>query len=347
MPPWNGVFTALVTPTDRRGGVDLAGFRELLSFQAKARVRGVVVAGTTGEAPTLSTAERERLFAVARDALPGSVDCVASTGSNDVVETRALTRRALDLGIRSVMVVEPYYNAPSSVEIRREHLAPLAATFPEAEFLPYSVPARTGTRLAPSDLAILHRDRPNVAGLKDATGDLGYARAVRRLLPRPFGLLCGNDDATLTMLKDPEIVADGVVSVTANLAPQAVRQLVEAAAEGDWATARERDAQLRPLSCSVTIEVEEPTPFGPTHVKSRNPVPIKSALSLVGLPGGACRPPLGRLTGAGLERLAESLVRLRRDAPSILEPAAAHFGVDLDGRLADRSSREGLAYDGY
>jgi len=166
-------------------------------------------------------------------------------------------------------------------------------------------------------------------------------------LPPPFSILSGDDGSTLARMQDAAVRADGVVSVASNLVPDAVRAMVDAARDGAWARARSLDAQLRPLFDSLTIRVEEETPLGPVTVTSRNPVPIKSALALVGMPGGACRPPLGRLSPRGLERLTGSLAQMHREAPSVLDPVASTFGVDLAHRLSDPAFRVGLAYDHY
>lgn len=347
MQPLRGVFTALVTPTRGQGHIDWEGTRRLLEFQAKARVNGVVLGGTTGESPTLSTAEFRRLLRAAMEALPSSVRVIAGIGKNNLEETLELGRISADLGVRDVMVVEPYYNAPSSLEVRREFLTPVAEALPDLRVVVYSIPSRTGTRVHPVDLALLHREHANVASLKDACGEDAYSREVRRLLPRPFSLLSGDDGRTLSMMRDPKIGADGVVSVASNLAPEAVGAMVRAGLEQDWAVAERWGASLAPLFQNVTIRVQERTPLGEVGVTSRNPVPIKTALNLLGAPGGPCRAPLGRLTPGGMRVLLDSLNLVQRSSPEVLAPLAAHFGVDVGARLTDPSFQRGLAYDAY
>jgi 4-hydroxy-tetrahydrodipicolinate synthase len=347
MPPLRGTYTALVTPTGAQGEIDWEGTRRLLSFQAKARVDGVVIGGTTGESPTLSSEELKRLLRVAMEVLPASIPVIAGVGKNNRDETLELARFVQDLGVRRIMVVEPYYNAPSSLEVRREFLGPLAAELPDLDVLVYSVPSRTGTRVHPVDLALLHRDHPNLASLKDACGDDAYSREVRRLLPRPFALLSGDDGRTLSMMRDGAISADGVVSVASNLAPAAVRAMVDAALSGDWATASREAEALQPLFQNVTIRVRERTPLGEVAVTSRNPVPIKTALSLLGLPSGRCRAPLGRLSPGGMQVLVDSLHLVQSRDPQVLSPLESHFGVDVSERLSDPIARRGLSYDEY
>ncbi|MDE1819468.1 MAG: dihydrodipicolinate synthase family protein [Euryarchaeota archaeon] len=347
MQPMRGVFTALVTPTRGRGEIDWEGTRSLLSFQAKARVDGVVLGGTTGESPTLSHGELERLVRLALEELPSRVRVVMGVGKNSLEETCGLARFAREAGVQDAMVVEPYYNAPSSPEVRREFLGPLASQFPDLQFLVYSIPARTGTRMHPIDLALLHEEHANVSALKDACGDDTYSRGVRSLLPRPFSLLSGDDARTLSMMRNPASAADGVVSVASNLAPFSVRAFVDAALDGAWERAERAAQALEPLFQNVTIRVQEPTPRGEVPVVSRNPVPVKAALAVLGLPGGLCRAPLGRLTPLGLERLVGSLREARGRDPEIFSPIERHFGVSVAERLASPGPWRGVAYERY
>jgi 4-hydroxy-tetrahydrodipicolinate synthase len=315
MPDLGGVYTALVTPTVDRGAVDWRAFDRLLDFQASAGVAGVVVGGTTGESPTLTPEELIALTARSRERLPSRVEVIPATARNHLAETLALTRAVVDLGVSNVLLVDPYYNAPSSWEIRLEHLQPVAAAFPGLGLVPYVIPSRTGTRLEPVDVEWLAREGVRITGLKDATADPEYARALRRRCPS-LPLLSGDDGRTLAMILDPTIRAAGVVSVVSNLAPAAMVRLVRAAREGDEAGAERLAADLRALFDTVTIQVTERTPQGEeVAVRSRNPVPVKTALGLLGVPVGRCRPPLGRLTPRGLARLVTAL-EAARDTPS-------------------------------
>lgn len=342
-----GVYTALVTPTVGRGAVDWETYLELLEFQAAAGVAGVVVGGTTGESPTLRPLELRGLVEAAREHLPSRIEVIAGTGRNDLAETVEATRAAEELGVRTVLLVDPYYNGPSSVEIRREHLEPLARAFPEVALLPYVIPGRTGTRLEPIDLARLVDDGYRVAGVKDATGNVDYGREVRRRCPA-LPILSGDDARTLEMMEDRAIGAAGVISVVANLVPRSVVAMVDAARAGDWARARRAAEALAPLSDTVTVRVQERTSSGDwVTVRSRNPVPIKSAMALLGARVGACRPPLGRLTPAGLAELRRALGTTAARDRAALQPFADRFGVDLDSRLADHAVGTELAYDSY
>ncbi len=340
-----GTYTALVTPTVGRGAVDEGAWRALLDWQSDARVDGVVVGGTTGESPTLSEAELARLFETARAILPGRVDVVAATGRNHLEGTLALSGAAVDVGIRRLLIVDPYYNGPSSLEIRKELYEPLAARFPSASFLPYVIPGRTGTRLDPVDVARLVTDGRPIAGLKDATGDDAYARELRHRCP-DLSILSGDDARTFPLMADPTVRASGVISVVSNLVPEALTAAVARARSGDPGEAARRAAPLQGLFDSVTVRVAEPASDGGVQeIRSRNPVPIKTALALLGVPVGACRPPLGRMSLGGVTRLRETLRTLHRADPTALAPLATRFGVDIDRRLDDPELLRRLSYE--
>ena len=144
-----GTFTAIVTPTVGRGEVDEAAFRSLLSWQAKSGVGGIVVGGTTGESATLTEAELGRLFETAVDELPSKVAVIAATGRNHLRGSISLTQLAADLGITTILLVDPYYNGPSSLEIRREYLEPISERFPSIGLVPYVIPGRNGNPARP------------------------------------------------------------------------------------------------------------------------------------------------------------------------------------------------------
>jgi 4-hydroxy-tetrahydrodipicolinate synthase len=342
--PIHGVYTALVTPTVGRGAVAEEPLRALLELQAKSRVAGVVVGGTTAESAALTERELARLFQIAREFLPGRVDVIAATGRNHLDGTLALTESAVAAGIETILVVDPYYIGPSSVEIRREYLEPVATRFPSLGLVPYVIPARTGTRLDPVDVARLLADGRRVVALKDATGEAPYGRELRRRCPT-LPILSGDDSRTLAMMEDPEIRAVGVVSVISNLVPAAVVEMVEEALAGRWAAARRAAARIQPLADSVTIRSQETLSDGSSvEFRSRNPVPVKTAMAALGVPVGGCRPPLGRLGPAGWRMLRRTLEALWTDSPDVLRPIAEQFAVDPGARLADPALAEVLAY---
>ena len=151
---------------------------------------------------------------------------IAGTGSNSTQEAIDGTAHAQDIGVNCVLLVDPYYNGPSSMEIRREYIEPIAHQFPEVQVIPYIIPGRTGTQLYPQDLAVLHQQYPNVRCVKEATGDLKNMELTRQLCGEDFDILSGDDDKTYTMMISPDIAASGVISVVSNVAPSAVVDMV-------------------------------------------------------------------------------------------------------------------------
>ncbi|MGI0054069.1 MAG: dihydrodipicolinate synthase family protein [Thermoplasmata archaeon] len=324
----HGVYTALVTPFGEALEIDWDRFDRLLELQRAGGVRGVVVGGTTAESPTLAPEELTALAARALERLPGSMEVIAGTGRSDPRETERLTGTLADQGIRRFLVVDPAYNAPSSAEIRREYLQPLAERHPDLEFLPYVVPGRTGARLLPVDLELARTASPNIVGVKDACGETEYSRELRRCLPVPFSLLSGDDGRAVEMIRDRAISANGLVSVVANVAPALAARVMEAARTADAEGLRRWEPGFSALAKTVSLTATEETPRGPVTVRVRNPVPTKALFGLLGASVGPCRPPLGRLTpGAfvGLEQVARELQS--RD-PATVELVRRHLGAD-------------------
>jgi len=343
-----GVYTAIVTPFTRdRSQVDFESLRLLSEFQAEMDVAGVVSVGTTGESPTLTWTEHHGAFEATFDSVGSKVRVVASTGSNSTAECLEGTKFASDLGIRDVLLVDPYYNGPSSLEIRKEYLEPLAAAFPEITVIPYIIPGRCGTQLLPQDLAIASERYSNIRAVKEATGDFGNMKAIRKLCGTGFSILSGDDDKTLQMLLDPEIRASGAISVISNVAPKSVGEMCLYALQGDVERARSVAEALKPLFEIVTLKTTEETSLGSVAFKSRNPVPIKTLMGILGLPVGSVRPPLGRLTSKALSLLLDHARKVQSDHPEVFEPLSCFFDVDVEDRLTNDRYWQGWHYDGY
>ena len=224
---FKGCYTALITPFADDYKVDYEGLTKLVEFQISQGVSGILVAGTTGESPTLSWSEHENIIKTVYDVAGERTTIIAGTGSNNTDECLKVTQFAYDLGIKNILLIDPYYNGPSSLEIRKEYLEVIANKFPSVTVIPYIIPGRTGTQLLPQDLSLSYRNYPNINTVKEATGDLSNARKIRKLCGVDFTIFSGNDDQTLDMMLDKDIQANGVISVTSNILPNAVKNLVQ------------------------------------------------------------------------------------------------------------------------
>jgi 4-hydroxy-tetrahydrodipicolinate synthase len=340
----HGCFTALITPLDRNNDVDEGGLEKLIEFQLAAGVSGILAVGTTGESPTLVWEEHNHVVERVCTLVKGRALSIAGSGSNSTREALKATKHAADAGADAALVVDPYYNGPSSLEIRREYLAPLAAAVPNLQIIPYIIPGRSGTQLLPQDLAILASEFPNISTVKEATGDLDNMRRTRECCGPDFTIMSGDDNLLLEMMSDERIGAAGIISVMSNIAPAAMQQMTVALAAGDMAEAtRLRDA-MQPLFDIIGVATSEPTPFGNADVKARNPLPLKTLMNVLGMPSGPCRRPLGKMTEAGLAVVMNAARTVQANNPEIFAPIAEFFGVDVAARLADDSLLGPLSY---
>jgi 4-hydroxy-tetrahydrodipicolinate synthase len=343
---FGGCYTAMVTPMSE-SSVDYDGLKSLLEFQVQSGVSGVVMVGTTGESPTLTWKEH---MTVIQQALNHSTErflVVAGTGSNSTEEALEATKRSWDFGARAALLIDPYYNGPSSVEIRKEYLEPIARTVPEMQLIPYVIPGRTGTQLMPHDLAILHRTFKNINSVKEATGDYDNARLTRRLCGDGFAILSGDDDRTYELMTMDDVKACGVVSVVSNFAPKAVHDMCKSIMTGEIEKARRLVETLKPLFQTVTVKTDETTPYGTVTCKARNPLPCKTLMRIMGMPSGLCRAPLGKMTRKGVELLVEKARTVYANNPDILQPIEEFFDVDLQKRLYNDSYWRNLCYESY
>jgi 4-hydroxy-tetrahydrodipicolinate synthase len=341
---FSGCYTALITPMTRSRQIDYEGLQQLVDFQIKNGVKGLLAVGTTGESPTLDWNEHNMVTERIHEYSNSKVLTIAGTGSNSTQEAIEGTQHAQDFGIDNVLLVDPYYNGPSSPEIRLEYIEPIARKFPEIQVIPYIIPGRTGTQLFPQDLAMLHQQYPNVRSVKEATGDLKNMELTRQLCGEDFDILSGDDDKTYTMMISPDIAASGVISVVSNIAPRAVADMVHYLLDGNEEAASVIDQALKPLFGIVTVKTQEQTPFGPVICKARNPLACKTLMSILGMPSGPCRQPLGKMSRAGLEVVLANARKVYEANPQVLQPIADHFGVNLKDRLYNDRYLEGLFY---
>lgn len=341
---FKGCYTALVTPMTRLNEVDYEGLRSLVEFQVKEGVSGILAVGTTGESPTLDWNEHNKVTERIHEYAAGKCLTIAGTGSNSTQEAIEGTAHALHAGINCVLLVDPYYNGPSSLEIRREYVEPIAKRFPEIQVIPYVIPGRTGTQLLPQDLAVLHRQYSNVSAVKEATGDLENMRLTRKFCGENFQILSGDDDKTYAMMTSLDIAAAGVISVASNVAPRAVQNMTQAILNNKLDEAAKLCAALQPLFAIVTVKTQEQTPYGTVACKARNPLAYKTLMNVLGMPSGPCRQPLGKMTRNGLEVVLTSVRKVYENNPEILQPVEEFFCVDLKERLYNERFWQGLTY---
>lgn len=338
-----GCVTAILTPFTNNYELDTEGFRQLVQFQVRNGIKNVVVAGTTGEAPTLCSEEFEKLIQIA---IENGANVIANTGFNDTRKTLAYTREAYELGCRSMLLVDPYYNGPSSIEIRKEYYEPVAERFQDCKIIPYIIPSRTGTECLPVDLAILHSSYPNIDSIKDATGDDNFSKELRALCGPSFNIFSGDDDRTYHMMSSKDISAAGVISVVSNIFPQAVKNMVDYLHKNQIDRAKALDERLRSLFQLVTFKVEETMKDQRIQLKFRNPVPFKTIARLLGVPSGPCRRPLGKVTKLGLKKIVETLRYTFEQSPELFEPLEKMFDIRVEDRLTDARYQEDLYYEG-
>jgi 4-hydroxy-tetrahydrodipicolinate synthase len=290
------VLTAIVTPFDADGAVDYDRFRELAEFLVANGSDGLVVAGTTGESPTLSDEERLELFRVAVDTLGDEATVVAGTGTYSTAHSIHLTRAAHEIGVGGFLVVTPYYNKPPARGIV-EHFKAIAAES-DRPIIVYNIPARVVVNIEPETIAEL-AEIPSVCAVKQANDDLDQARRI--LAETDLDLYAGDDNLIYPFL---ELGGVGGVCVHTHVAGPQVKQMIRAFRDGDAATAERIDRELVPAYELLKVQT--------------NPIAIKAALNLLGKQVGGLRLPLVEASDQELARVRGCLERL-----GALQPTAA------------------------
>lgn len=345
----HGLWTALVTPFSADHQVDQDSFRRLVEFQVEEGVDGVLPCGTTGESPTLSWQEHDAVVQAGVRAVEGRVGVLAGTGSNNTQEAIRATTQAKEAGATAALLVDCYYNGPSSLELRTEYYERILEHVPDIPIVPYVIPGRSGCELSAADLAILHLNDPKrVPAVKQATGDLDRMRLDRKLAGSALSILSGDDELTLTMMRDEGIRASGVISVLSNIAPGAIGGMVRAEAADDAEETQRLSDALAPLLKLVTCTVTalRTLPNGQSVEvtdKFRNPVPIKTMMAGLGMISSAKRAPLGRMSAAAVGQCREALREVHRADPGILGPIEEAFDVRIGQRLGDDGVWSALA----
>jgi 4-hydroxy-tetrahydrodipicolinate synthase len=263
----SGVITAMVTPFAEDGSVDHEAARDLARHLVDNGSHGLVVAGTTGESPTLSDDEKLELFQAILDEVGDRATVIAGTGTNDTRHTVGLTRSACRLGVHGLIVVTPYYNKPNQAGLRA-HFAAVSEAAGATPIVLYNIPSRCVINMAPEFMAELARDLENVVAVKQANNDeLGPIEGL--------DVLAGNDEIFLRTL---EVGGTGGILVASHVVGAEMRAMYEAFQAGDSARAHEIDGELKPIYEALTV--------------TSNPIPVKAALEMLGVVDGRARLPI-------------------------------------------------------
>ena len=287
------VLTAMITPFAGDGSLDLTGAATLARWLVEQGNDGLVVAGTTGESPTLTHDEQVALVAAVVDAV--EVPVVAGAGSNDTEAAVELTRRCTQAGAAGILTVTPYYNRPSQAGLVAHFSAVAGAT--DLPVMLYDIPPRSGRKIETATILRLADEVENIVAVKDAAGDVGETARLVAAAPDGFEVYSGDDALTLALLA---VGAVGTVSVASHWTTPETVALMEEFFGGDPAGAREAN---RRMLASYAFESSETAP---------NPVPTKAMMRVLGLPGGDCRPPMGPEPDGLADRAREILVGLGR-----------------------------------
>jgi 4-hydroxy-tetrahydrodipicolinate synthase len=281
---FEGAYTAMVTPFDKDGKIDEEGLRENVRFQIRKGIHGLVPTGTTGESPTLSYEEHNRVIEIVVDEAGGRVPVLAGTGSNSTWEALMLTRHAEEVGADGALIVVPYYNKPTQAGLYA-HFKKLAEEVDIPQVI-YNIPSRTGVNMLPETMAKLAKLK-NIVGVKEASGDLKQvARVIELTRGEDFTVISGDDALTFEIMK---LGGQGVISVASNIVPDRVVRLVDSFRSGDIETAKRINDELMPLFKALFLET--------------NPVPVKTAMNWMGMAAGGCRLPLVEMEPENQEKL--------------------------------------------
>lgn len=280
---FTGALTALVTPF-KNGTVDEECFREFIEWQIEQGINGLVPCGTTGESATLTHSEHERAIEICIHQARGRVPVLAGAGSNNTSEAIRLVEFAKKAGADGALLITPYYNKPTQEGLYL-HFKTIAQAV-NLPLVPYNVPGRTGCNMLPATLGRLARELPTIVGVKEATGDLSQVSEILEYCPDGFEVLSGDD---FTVLPALAVGGCGVISVTSNVAPAKMASLCKAFAAHDMSLARKLHYELAPINRAMFIET--------------NPIPVKTALAMMGRMEPEFRLPLCPLSAPNASQL--------------------------------------------
>jgi len=287
MTKFKGAYVAIVTPF-ADGRIDERGLQDRVAFQVVNGTHGIVPCGTTGESATLSHEEHHKVVELTIKTVNGRVPVLAGSGSNSAAETIELTKHAKAAGADGSLIITPYYNRPSQEGLYQHFKAVAEAV--DIPIIMYNVPSRTGVNMLPETVARCAQIG-NIVGIKEATANLNQISEVIRLCPDDFTVLSGDD---FTSMATVAIGGKGLISVTSNVAPKDMSDMISLALEGNFDKARDLHYKLFPLMQAMFYET--------------NPVPAKTTLELMGkIKSGTPRLPLASMSAANLDRLRKAI----------------------------------------
>ena len=288
---FSGSYVALVTPFNEDGSVNFEKLRELTAWHVAEGTDGIVALGTTGESSTMSHEEDDEVVRCVLETVNGRIPVICGAGSNSTQTQLEKSKKYHDMGADGLLLISPYYNKANDEGMYR-HFAAVADTV-DTPIILYNVPGRTGCSISPAVVERLAA-HPNVAGIKEASGNMSYATQIAHLISDDFCMFSGNDDIILPMMS---LGACGVISVWANVCPKQCHDLVAAFNAGDIKTARELQLKYLNLINALFCEV--------------NPIPVKEAMNQLGMGVGGYRLPLCEISEAGRQKVARALEVLR------------------------------------
>ena len=288
---FSGSYVAIVTPFNPDGSVNFDKLKELVQWHLAEGTDGIVALGTTGESSTMSHEEDDEVARCVIETVNGRIPVICGAGSNSTQTQLEKSRKYHDMGANGLLLITPYYNKANDEGMYR-HFATVADTV-DTPIILYNVPGRTGCSISPACCARLAK-HPNVAGIKEASGNISYAAKIARLIGDDFCMMSGNDDMIVPMMS---LGASGVISVWANICPKQCHDLVAAYQAGDVAKARKIQLDYLDLINALFCEV--------------NPIPVKEAMNQMGMGVGGYRLPLCEISEGGRETVRRALEVLR------------------------------------
>ena len=282
-----GCITALITPFDNKREVDYEGLKKNIRFQIENGVTGILPLGTTGESPTITENEFKDIVSTSVEVAQNKVPVIVGTGSNSTEKTVLTTKKAEELGADAALIITPYYNKPTQEGIYR-HFERISSNT-KLPIIIYNIASRTGVNIETKTLVRLS-NLHNIIGVKEASGNINQIAEVINQLPNDFVVMSGDDSMTLPIIS---LGGHGVISVVSNILPKMTSDMVKLALEGKIFEARKLNTYMTPIFRDLFIET--------------NPIPVKTAMHMLGMPSGGFRLPLCDMFPQNIEKLRATL----------------------------------------